>query len=356
LEIAQSWNWRLIVSTDNQSSPTVDPSATELPVFVGVDLCLARFDVVLRTSKGPVEPPAIEQLVFVNDHAGLETLAQRLIEVKPRLIVVEATGGLETAFWARLSAAGLPVVVVNPTRVRDFARGQGVRAKTDALDARMIAHFAEATQENLFVSPFPDEERQRLQALLDRRRQLLDMLVAEQNRLRRAPSAQRPSLTEHIEWLKERIEKLDADLEESVEKHDAWSKPHEIVRSAPGVGPVTAITLLAELPELGKLSRQKIAALVGVAPYHKESGPQDKRRKPTERHVAGGRAVVRSVLYMAALTAARCNPVIRTFYKRLRDAGKPTKVALTACMRKLLTILNTMVKKRAAWEVASAAA
>lgn len=281
---------------------------------------------------------------------GLETLKAQLRARQPGLVVVEATGGLERDFWATLSAADLPVVVVNPTRVREFAKSQGILAKTDALDARVIAAFAQASAARLFPRPFPDETSQRVQALLDRRRQLVDMLVAEQHRLTRAPQPMRPSLTEHIAWLKERIATLEAELAALLAAHEEWSEKQKGIQSVPGVGPITTLTLLGDLPELGELSRQKIAALVGVAPYNQDSGPQDRRRKPKERRVQGGRPRVRNVLYMAAVTAARCNPVFRAFYQRLVAAGKPPKVALTACMRKLLTILNTLVKNETVWK------
>lgn len=328
--------------------PTPVPASGAAPVFVGVDLCGSQLDIALQ--------PTGEQWVVPYDPAGLATLQEQLLARQPQLVVVEATGGLERDFWATLAAADLPVVVVNPTRVRDFAKSQGILAKTDALDARVIAAFAQASAARLCPRPFPSPAQQQVQALLERRRQLVDMLVAEQHRLTRAPQPMRASLTEHIAWLKERIASLEAELEELLAAHQDWSEKQKVLRSVPGVGPITTLTLLSDLPELGELSRQKIAALVGVAPYHHDSGPPERRRKPKERHVQGGRPRVRTVLYMAAVTAARCNPVLRAFYQRLVQAGKPPKVALTACMRKLLTILNTLVKNETVWKTADTTA
>lgn len=329
----------------NPLNPTPHTGADRAPLYVGVDLCGSQLDIALA--------PTGEQWVLPDDAAGLETLKGQLLACSPQLVVVEATGGLERDFWATLSAAGLPIVVVNPARVRDFAKSQGIRAKTDTLDAQVIAAFAQATANRLFPRPVPDEVQQRVQVLLDRRRQLVEMLVAEQHRLTRAPQAMRPSLKEHITWLKERIATLEAELQELLTAHQEWSEKQKVIQSVPGVGPITTLTLLGDLPELGELSRQKIAALVGVAPYHHESGPQERRRQPKARHVSGGRPQVRTVLYMAAVTAARCNPVLRAFYQRLVAAGKPPKVALTACMRKLLTILNTLVKNETVWKTVS---
>jgi transposase len=320
------------------------PNLPAVPLFVGIDVCQAQLEVAAY--------PSGEHFVVAYDAAGLETLQAWLLDRQPQLVVAEATGGLETPLWATLTTAGLPVVIVNPTRVRDFAKSQGIRAKTDTLDARLIARFAHSSADRLFPRPLPDEMQQRLQALLERRRQLLEMLVTEQHRLTRAPSPMRPSLTEHITWLKERLGTLETELQELLAQHTPWREQHARLCSVPGVGALTALTLLADLPELGQLNRQQIAALVGVAPFHDQSGPPDRKRAPKKRRIAGGRASVRAVLYMAALTAARCNPVLRAFYQRLRQAGKPTKVALVACMRKLLTILNTLVKKETQWQPA----
>ena len=323
-------------------------NTAEVRPFVGIDLCQSQLDVDSY--------PARERFVLPYDAAGLQTLQERLLARQPQLIVVEATGGLEAPLWAALSAAGLPVVIVNPTRIRDFAKSRGILAKTDKLDAEVIARFAHSHADRLFPRALPDETQLRVQASLDRRRQLLDMLVAEQHRLTRAPQSVRSSLEEHIRWLKERIGTLEAELQELLAQHGDWRKHDEILQSVPGVGRITALTLLSDLPELGQLNRQQIAALVGVAPFHHESGPQDRKRAPKKRRIAGGRPLVRAVLYMATLTAVRCNPVLRQFYQRLVQAGKPRKVALTAAMRKLLTILNTLVKNRTQWDPARQAA
>jgi transposase len=319
-------------------TPTPLPSRP----FVGIDLCQSQLEVHSF--------PAQEHGIYPYEEGGLQALVAWLAARQPQLIVLEATGGLEAMLFATLATAGLPVVVVNPTRIRDFAKSRGILAKTDTLDAEVIARFAASNADRLFPQPLPDETQQRLQAFLERRRQLLDMLVAEQHRLQRAPVPVRPSLEEHIAWLRERLDTLEAELQTLLAQHPSWSQQDELLRSVPGVGPITALTLLGDLPELGQLNRQQIAALVGVAPFHRESGPQDRKRTPKKRRIAGGRPEVRTVLYMATLTAVRWNPVVRDFYRGLVGRGKPRKVALTACMRKLLTILNTLVKNGKPWK------
>lgn len=319
---------------------TFVPSTT--PLFVGIDLCQSQLEVAVHPNPARFTVPY--------DAAGLQALVERLLPLQPQLVVLEATGGLETTVWAALSAAKLPVVVVNPTRVREFAKSRGILAKTDKLDAEVIARFAQSSADRLFPRSVPDETQQRIHALVDRRRQLLDMLVAEQHRHTRAPIPVRPSIAEHIAWLKERIGALESELQELVTEHAPWRKQDEILRSVPGVGSVTSVTLLGELPELGQLNRQEIAALVGVAPFHHDSGPPSGKGAPRKRRIAGGRPAVRTVLYMAALTAIRCNEPIRRFYRGLVGRGKPKKVAITACMRKLLTILNTLLKKETCWK------
>lgn len=324
--------------------------AAPAPLFVGVDLCGPELEVAFYAS-GPFGA----QETFPYDAAGLDALVERLRPLQPRLVVVEATGGLERAFRAALDHAGLPVVVVNPSRVRSFAKSLGILAKTDALDAAVIARFAQACADRLHPQPAPSADQEQVQALLDRRRQLLDMQVAEGHRLARAPQAARASLTEHLAWLKEQLATLEAALKRLLADVPAWKERRKVLRSVPGVGWVTTLTLLGDLPELGTLNRQQLAALVGVAPYHRESGPQDRSRQPRKRRIQGGRPKVRAVLYMAVVTARRCNPVFRAFYARLIAAGKPPKVAHTACMRKLLTILNTLVKNETVWKHAEAA-
>jgi transposase len=269
-------------------------------------------------------------------------LIKRVQVLHPTLIVLEATGGLEAAVVAELAHAGLAVAVVNPKRVREFARASGQLAKTDQLDADVLAHFAEAIRPP--VRPLPSAESEQLAALVTRRRQILDMLTAEHNRQRTAPSAMRERIAAHITWLEAEEQALDAELRQFIDQNPTWHATDDLLQSAPGVGPVTSMTLVADLPELGHLDRQEIAALVGVAPMNRDSG--SKRGK---RRTQGGRARVRSVLYMAALSASRFNPVIRTFYQRLVQRGKEHKVALTACMRKLLVILNAMVKNQEPW-------
>ncbi len=261
--------------------------------------------------------------------------------------MLEATGGYEAALVAALAAAGLPVVVANPRQVRDFARATGQLAKTDALDAQILALFAERVRPT--PRPLPDESVRALDALITRRRQLLGMLTAERNRLLIAPPAVRRDVQQHIRFLERRIREADDDLHTAVKASPAWRVRDDLLQSVPGVGRVVSFTLLAELPELGRLSRKEIAALVGVAPLACDSGTLRGKRL-----VYGGRAPVRAVLYMAALVASRRNPVIRAFYERLRAAGKPAKVALTACMRKLLTILNAMARSGTPWQAEQA--
>jgi transposase len=262
--------------------------------------------------------------------------------MKPTMVVLEATGGLEVTLVAALAQAKLPVVVVNPRQVRDFAKATGKLAKTDAIDAAVIAHFGDAVRPE--IRPVKDEQAQELAALLARRRQLVDMLTAEKNRLSTASKRVRNDIQAHIAWLEKRLKEVDTDLAESIKEIPAWRHRDEILRSTPGVGPVLSVTLLAGLPELGSLNRREVAHLVGVAPLNRDSGQHKGKRS-----VWGGRDEVRCVLYMSTLSAVRCNPVIRAFYNRLIGAGKKQKVAITACMRKLLVILNTMVKNGNAW-------
>lgn len=303
-------------------------------IFVGIDVSKQQLDVAVRPSgehwSTPNAPPAFE--AFIN----------RVKALSPTLIVLEATGGLEAAVVAELAHAGLAVAVVNPKRVREFARASGQLAKTDQLDAHGLAHFAEAIRPP--VRPLPTVESDRLAALVTRRRQLIDMLTAERNRHHSAPSVMRDRIAKHLAWLSEELQALDDELRQFIDQNPTWHATDDLLQSTPGVGPITAMTLLAELPELGHLDRQEIAALAGVAPMNRDSGP-----KRGKRRTQGGRAQVRKVLYMAALSASRCNPVIRAFYANLTQRGKEHKVALTACMRKLLVILNTMVKHQEPW-------
>ena len=302
---------------------------------VGIDVSKARLDVAFSAAEVVV--------AFSNDGTGHEALLQRLRTFSPTLVVMEASGGYEVAVAARVGAAGHPVVVANARQVRDFARCTGRLAKTDRLDARVLVHFGER------VRPEPralkDEFTEELDALLKRRRQVVEMITAERNRLTQAPKALRHEIKDHIRYLERRLRGLDNDLNAAVKDSPMWRVRDDLLQSVPGVGPVTSVSLLAQLPELGQLTRRQIAALVGVAPFNCDSGTFQGRRR-----VWGGRADIRAVLYMAACVARRFNPVIRAFYDRLRDAGKPFKVAITACMRKLLTILNAMVRDGTRWQ------
>jgi len=303
-------------------------------VWVGIDVSKARLDVALGA--------AGELLSVANETRAIAGLVARLVELAPALLVLEASGGLETALVAELGAAQLPVVVVNPRQVRDFARATGQLAKTDALDARMLALFAERIRPAL--RRLPSEQERELKALVARRRELVEMITAERNRLGRAPKLLRKEIAAHIRWLEGRLKERDRDLDRMLRSSPLWREREDLLRAVPGVGPVLCATLLADLPELGALSRREIAKLVGVAPLNRDSGTLRGRRT-----VWGGRARVRAALYMATLVAVRFNPVLKAFYLRLRGAGKPAKVALTAAMRKLLTILNAMLKQRSPW-------
>ena len=305
-------------------------------VFVGIDISKQRLDVALV--------PGDEYWGVSNDEQGLASLAERLKEKEPELIVLEATGGLEVAVAGELASAGLAVVVVNPRQCRDFARATGMLAKTDKLDARMLARFAEAVRPQ--IRPIKDEKAQELAALVARRRQLVGMLAMEKNRLARASRGVRNDIEAHIKWLKNRLEKIEQDLEKAIKGSSIWREKDDLLKSVPGVGPVLSMTLLASLPELGELNRKKIAALVGLAPLNRDSGTFRGHRS-----VWGGRVHVRNALYMSTVASIRFNPVIRTFYHRLRDAGKPQKVAIVACMRKLLLILNAIVKNQTPWNL-----
>lgn len=303
-------------------------------VFVGIDVAQAELVTALR--------PSGEVWATAYTEAGMRELVERLQQLQPELIVLEATGGLEVPIAAALAAAGLAVAVVNPRQVRDFARATGKLAKTDPIDAGVLAHFAEAIHPE--PRPLPDAATQQLTALLTRRRQVVEMLTAEKNRLPRTLPVVRPRLQEHITWLEQELSALNNDLDQALRNSPVWREKEELLRSVPGVGPVAARTLLAELPELGTLNCKQIAALVGVAPLNQDSG-----KHRGQRRVWGGRAAVRGALYMATLVATRFNTIIRTFYQRLLAAGKPCKVALTACMRKLLVILNAMMAHKTLW-------
>jgi transposase len=301
--------------------------------FVGIDVAKSWLDV------GWLAGPTLR--IDYNDEA-VDGLVERLRREPPTLVVMEATGGLETEVASALAAAGLPVAVVNPRQVRDYAKACGRLAKTDRIDALILAGFAAAIRPQ--VRELPDKDTRALGDLLARRRQLIEMRVQEKLRLQRASSVQRLSLREHLTWLDERIARLDIELTHALRTSPAWRDKDDLLKAIPGVGSLTRATMLALLPELGALNRRQIAALVGVAPFNRDSG-----KHQGQRVIWGGRAQVRRTLYMAVVAAMRCNPVIRSFYLHLRAQGKPAKVALTACMRKLLTIMNAMLKHHSEW-------
>jgi len=304
--------------------------------IVGVDVSKARLDLAVR--------PSGESWSVDNDEAGIKLLVKRLKPYPGALVVMEATGGFEHAVAAAVSAAGFEAAIVNPRQVRDFGRAVGQLAKTDTIDAGLLALFGERVKPE--PRPLADEDLQVLQALMARHRQLIEMLTMEKNRLSmaRATTVQH-SLKRHIEWLEKQLRDVDRELGDAIKQSPIWRAKEDLLKSVPGVGRVTSTTCVAHLPELGLLNRKQIAALVGVAPFAHDSGSYRGRRV-----IWGGRATVRSALYMATLVATRHNPVIREFYTRLIQAGKPRKVALVACMRKLLTILNAMVRNNTHWE------
>lgn len=303
--------------------------------FVGIDVSKATLDVAVRPSGAAWQ--------VANTPAAVEALAERLAALRPTVVVLEATGGYEHAVVAALAAARVPVVVANPRQVRDFGRAIGQLAKTDEIDAALLAQFGERVQPE--PRPLKDTATEELSALLGRRRQLVDMLVAERNRLGTARSAAvRKSVQRHIQWLERQLADVDRGVGTAIEASPAWRSAEDLLRSVPGIGPIVSRTLLGELPELGRLNRKQIAALVGVAPHARDSGTLRGHRT-----IWGGRAPVRAVLYMGTLAATRHNPVLRAFYQRLRHAGKPAKVALVACMRKLLVILNAMLHTQTRW-------
>lgn len=303
-------------------------------VIVGIDVGKTKLDVAVAGNGSARE--------WSNDERGRRVLSGWLSEQEVELVVVEASGGIESALVSELVEAGIPVAVVNPTRVRAFARAAGQLAKTDPIDARMIARFGATMKPK--AKAIRDQAQLALSQQVTRRRQMVQMVTAEKNRAQTALGAMKEQIERHIAWLQSEIEQLEYEINQAIMADPTWQETSERLQSMPGVGGITAATLVAELPELGRLNRQKIAALVGLAPFNHDSG---KRRG--QRRIFGGRASVRTVLYMAALSAIRCNPVIRAFYQRLVDKGKAKKVAITACMRKILVILNTMAKTGQAW-------
>lgn len=304
-------------------------------LFVGIDVSKDRLDVAVR--------PEGRRWEVRNDEKGIRLLVDSLKDLPSELIIAEATGGLEIPLVSALAEAELPIVVVNPRQARAFAKAVGQLAKTDKIDAGVLAHFGEAIRPE--VRPVKSRQLQELSALVSRRRQLVEMLTMEKNRLASAAKEIRKDITAHISWLEKRLKDVDGKLSRTVKICPVWREKDEIMRSVPGVGPVLSRSLLANVPELGKLNRREIASLIGVAPLNRDSGQYSGTRM-----VWGGRANVRSVLYMATVAAMRWNPVIKSFYQRLIGAGKKFKVAITACMRKLLTIINAMVKSGTMWQ------
>jgi transposase len=303
-------------------------------VHVGIDVSKDSLDVAIR--------PAAERFRANNDEKGHAEICKRLAKLRPQRVVLEPTGGYEQAVVQALVRAKLPVVVVNARQVRDFAKAAGRLAKTDQIDADVLAHFGEALQPE--VRPLPDEAHRQLEALVNRRRQLVDMRSGEIKRKQTAPTIVHPNIEVTVEFLTRQIDDVDRDLRDLIRRTPAWREADELFQSVPGVGPVLSSTLTALVPELGKLNRKQVAALVGVAPFNKDSGLGARKRVTW-----GGRAPVRAVLYMAASVARRFNPAIRRFYDRLIGAGKPAQVALVACMRKLLTMLNAVARDRRPW-------
>jgi transposase len=309
-------------------------SMTEERVCVGMDIAKSAMDVAVSNS--------MEAHQFANDDDGISHAVCYIASLKPAGIILEATGGLEMPLAAALQAAGLPVAVINPRQVRDFARATGALAKTDTIDARILALFGVRIRPEIRI--LPDKETCEMGNLLTRRRQLVEMITAEHNRLLQADDDIRPGIETHIRWLEEALAEINKDMENRIKRSPSWHEKDTILKSVPGVGKVVSFTLLIELPELGKLNRHKIAALAGVAPLNRDSGTLRGKRT-----VWGGRAKLRAVLYMAALVASRRNPIMGDFYQRLLGAGKAKKVALVACMRKLLTILNAMMRTMTVW-------
>ena len=307
-------------------------------IVVGIDVAKDRLDVCVR--------PSGESFVAVRNSAGIEDLAQRLKQLAPRVVAIEATGGFETVVAAGLAAAGVPLVIVNPAQVRAFAQALGKRAKTDPIDAAVIAHFVEATQAQ--PRPLPDETTRLLAELVTRRRQIVDMMSAEGQRDRRLTNKRlKNSIARLRRALEKELAEIDSEIDDHVRGSPAWAAKQDLLASVPGVGPVIARTLIAELPELGSLDRRKIAALVGLAPWTRQSGQWRGRS-----FIGGGRKTVRTALFMAAMVAARHNPVLKIFRDKLVAAGKPKLLALIAVARKLLTILNAIIRDQKPWQPA----
>ena len=301
-------------------------------LYVGIDISKDSLDMAIHDSD--------KQWHFTNSEVGISKICTLLLKLEPALVVFEATGGYELPLCISLEERGIPVALMNPRQIRDFAKATGKLAKTDRLDARAIAHFAAA------INPKPQSlsENQEVKDIVTRRSQIVQMLVSEKNRLRSAHKSTKVRIQDHIEWLEKELDEIDCELRRQIKENPDWKEKDKILQSIPGVGPVLSITLLSGLPELGKLDRKKIAALTGVAPLNRDSGTMRGKRT-----IWGGRAKVRSMLYMGTLVAIRHNPVISEFYQRLCGYGKSKKTAITACMHKLLSIVNAMIRTRIVW-------
>jgi transposase len=305
------------------------------PNYVGIDVAKDSMEVTVHEGK--------ERWAFSNDERGLTNLITKMKRLSPCLIVMEATGGYEVTIAAELQSRGFPAAVVNPRHIRDFARSVGILAKTDILDAKVIARYAATVQPT--TRALPTEETKRLAGIMMRRRQIVAMRTAEKNRLHQADPAVKERIKVHITWLEQELNDLNKELKQMIESNPEWKEKSEIIQSVPGVGPNLAITILSDFPELGRLNRKQTAALSGVAPFNRDSGTMRGKRS-----IWGGRGVVRTAAYMSTISAIRFNPLLKPFYKRLIEAGKLRKVAMVACMRKLLCILNAMLKNHTTWD------
>lgn len=303
--------------------------------WVGIDVCQKYLDIYVR--------PQEKLFQVTNDEIGITKLVQTLKNIQPELIVLEATGGMEIDAVIKLTEAGLAVAVINPRQARDFAKATGQLAKTDAIDAKVLAHFADAIRPE--VRQISDESSRRLEDLVQRRRQISDMITAEKNRRRGKTNSVKTNIDKHIEWLKQQLKEIESQIKQAIAINQDWKQKMNLLTSVPGIGEVVAVTLISSLPELGKITHKSISYLVGVAPLNKDSG-----KFRGKRRIWGGRAKIRCVLYMATLVAVRFNPLIKAFYQRLISKGKLKKVALTACMHKLLIVLNAMMKNNRAWQ------
>jgi transposase len=302
--------------------------------WVGIDVCQKYLDVYVR--------PSSQSFQLTNNEVGISKLIQRLVKIQPELIVLEATGGMEIDAAIKLTQAELAVAVINPRQARDFAKATGQLAKTDVIDARVLAHFADAIRPE--VRQISDQSSRQLEDLVARRRQISDMITAEKNRRRGKTNSVQASIDQHIEWLKQQLKEIESQIKFKIALNEDWKRKMNLLTSVPGIGEVVAVTLISSLPELGQISHKSISYLVGVAPLNRDSG-----KFRGKRRVWGGRVKIRCMLYMAALVAIRFNPVIKAFYERLIGKGKLKKVALTACMHKLLLILNAMMKNNQTW-------